>query len=299
MDKLRVSSRGESRVETGFGRATREELFEDFFRATQQVLPTFESLFEVTGLVDQVLGTADEDPESEERARAKLRASAAWQTLAELYDYALDGVVANDPVDTVLSAADVLKLVTSNQHGPSAAWDRVLAMGDGRFALDDGDDLTPQKIALLAGVDPRTVRNAISAGEMVAHKTEDGLLVENASVRSWLSKRRGFRPTRLQAAASAESLRDVDSPVALGALLRHAREARGVSLENQKLLVLHPLVDKTSLALIEQGVFQLPLDAVYAIADFYEVNRAQLLWTVMRIYFPTQLTALTESAPGE
>jgi hypothetical protein len=43
---------------------------------------------------------------------------------------------------------------------------------------------------------------------------------------------------------------------------------------------------------VERGIFNLPLDSVFHLADFYRLDRKVMLSCVMRIFYPEQLQAL-------
>lgn len=271
-------------------------LFEDFYAATQHALEALESQFEVSGVRDQVFGANS----TEQQAKESLRASRAWATLSALYDYAITGIegAAEGPSDIVIDGSDVLKLVTTENHWPCAQWDDLVAMADGRFALDDGLPVAIQKVALLANVDVRTVRNAVSAGELVSFKREDGVYIENGSVRRWLHGRKGFKPTVHSYGDEELHLEDVNSPAQFGSLLTAKRSKLGVEGGVDKVPMLHPKVTAATLEEIEAGIFDVPLDAVFPLADFYKVGRKELLDCVMRVFFYEELRMLADAPPA-
>lgn len=280
----------------------KEKLFEDFFRAAKGTMEALEVQYGIQGVVDQVFGK----DVNEEQAKANLRSSSAWNSLAELYDYALSGLIMphTGPEEVVINGSDVIKLATSEDWFPSQEWDNIIAMGDGRFSLDDGSDFQIFKLALLAKVDMRTVRNAVSAGSLVSYKKDDLMsgevvYVENASARRWLHGRKGFKPTVMNDGDESLSLETVDSPAKFGAFLVNQRKRIGMVRETGKLMVFHPSVDPKALAQLEAGVFTLPLDAVFPIADFYQVSRKQLLDCVMRVFFADELIMLSAESKQE
>ncbi|MCA8947609.1 MAG: hypothetical protein KDB29_15340, partial [Planctomycetes bacterium] len=167
-----------------------------------------------------------------------------------------------------------------------------------RNALDGGSSVLMEKLAYLADVDVRTVRNAISAGELVAFKVTDGLQpgihIENASARSWLQGRRGFTPT-VYRGETAQAIGDVSSPAEFGAFLVARRDQLGLDAGEGKLLPLVPGVNAKGLAAVEAGVFELPLNAVNPLADFYQLDRKAFLECVMRVFFNDYYTTILES----
>ncbi len=281
----------------------KEIMFNDFFNAALGTMQSLEIHYKVKGVVEQIFGAPVIGPENEDAAKAHLRASSTWGELSALYDYALHGVVSDldGPDSVVINGSDVLKLASSEEYWPSSNWDDIIAMGDGRFALDDGQDITIYKLSLLANVDQRTVRNAISAGQLVANKKNvvfegEQLFVENASARRWLHGRKGFKPTIHFADAGNLSLAKVNVPTDFAAFLIAQRKNIGLDQDGGKLAVLHNCVDERSLSQLEAGIFSLPLDAVLPLADFYQVGRKELLECVMRVFFSNELTMLSSSS---
>lgn len=279
----------------------KEVLFENYFQTADEVLSTFEKVFSINGVWHQFFGVetfgnyAFASSEAEQAAKDHIRTSGAWQALSDLFDYAVDGIAgSNDPTDIVIGGAEVLSYLNTENCSPAEEWNFVTALGDGRFALDDGQDIIISKLALLADVDVRTVRNAASAGELVAYKTDAGLIIENASARSWLQGRRGFKPTVIHSEPIAE-LEAISTPTEFGAFLSAQRKKLGLPGEESKLIPFHPGIDARAIVEIEAGVFKLPIDTVFPLADFYQLDRKAFLSSIMRVFFGEQLTMLREA----
>lgn len=284
----------------------KEALFENYFETASMVLSTFESIFDVEGVWSKVFGVNDSEkhkfstPGAEQAAKDHVRASIAWYRLSQLYDYAVDGIISNvaDASDVVIDGAEVLSFITTENYRPADEWKHIIYQGDGRYAVDDGEDILLKKLILLAGVDVRTARNAISAGELATYKQDDVLFVENASARNWLSGRRGFKPTR-ELNNDLQDLKEVSRPAEFGAFLSAQRKRIGLDGDAKKLAVFHPSVDSRAISEIEMGVFKLPIDTVFPIADFYQIDRKEFLSCVMRVFFREQLSTLREAIKAE
>ncbi len=283
----------------------KDELFLQYFERLVRAIDRLEFVFEAPGLSKQVLGVELERGARElddtggyvpaaEQAREHVRASSAWERLSRLFDYAVEGVLPDAVAaeDVVLGAAEVLELLADEDKRVSEEWEQIVAMGDARFALDDGDELLIEHVALLANVDERTIRNAISAGALLAEKVAGQARIMNSSARNWLGARRGFRPTR--STTNIVDLTSIRTPAELGAFLVRRRQALGLGIEQKKLLVLHPLVTPKALVALEAGAFSLPLDAVFPIADYYQLDRRDLLSCVMRVFFREEFAALEQ-----
>lgn len=285
----------------------KEILFNDFFYAARGTLEALELHYEAEGVVDHIFGKDAYNHENIENAKSILRKNRAWGELSALYDYAIHGIIderLDGPSSIVINGSDVLHLATSEDWKPSQEWLDVVAMGDGRFALDDGEEITIYKLALLAKVDQRTVRNAISSGHLLANKRNtmfegEQMCVENASARRWLYGRKGFKPTAAPSGDEEKSLSSVKGPAEFGAFLTNQRKRLGLDTPDGKLIVRHANVNSQSLTDLESGVFSLPLDAVFPLADFYQVSRKELLNAVMRVFFADELAMLDSSTSGD
>lgn len=282
----------------------KEALFENYFQTAVEVFAKFETVFNVDNVWSKIIGVDGSEMHgfgthsTEQIAKDHVRASGAWQQLSQLYDYAVDGIAKDHPIDMVIGGAEVLSYITTENVGPAIEWDNITAQADGRYALDDGSNVMLDKLALLAGVDVRTVRNAVSAGELVSSKTADGIYIENSSARKWLNGRRGFKPTVMLNRDSV-NLEEVTGPAEFGAFLAAQRTKIGLVGDENKLAVFHPSVDARAILEIETGVFKLPIDTVFPIADFYQIDRKDFLSCVMRVFFGEQLSALRETLKAD
>lgn len=280
---------------------TLERLFDDFFHTAHGSFESLEIRYGIDGVMDQIFGK----DAAEDEAREKLRNSWAWQTLAAAYEYAVNGVEPapgfDGPSSLVIDASDVLKLANSENYWVSEEWDNIIAMGDGRFGLDEGSPILLYKLALLANVDIRTVRNAVSSGELVTFKSEaDGnVYVENASARRWLYGRRGFKATVVSDAAMYMTPERITTPAEFGAMLAAQRERKNSEIADANSAVEHPAVSQEALAQLEAGVFSLPLDAALPVADFYLMDRKKFLQCVMRVFFAEELQMLVDTTASQ
>ncbi len=270
-------------------RWNKQALFDNFYACTRQAVTDWETFFGVEGMAEQVLG---EPVHAHQNAEQVLRESSAWETLMALYDYATEGVTAGREEECiVIDAGSILKLLQTEMMWVSEEWFEILTMGDARYGLDEGEAMSMERIALLANVDIRTVRNAVSAGDLIV---EQGV-IDNSMARRWLHGRRGFKPTVVSSSAENLALEDVKTAVDFGAFLKKQRERIGLGSSGQKLTIFHPCATATTIQQLEAGVFTLPLDAVFRVADFYQLSRKALLECVMRVFFFEELDTLSDS----
>ena len=277
----------------------KDELFEDFSRSTIEAFTLMEPLFGVN-ILTSFFGLGEEElntPEGAEKATQLCRQSPAGVGLNELYDYSVNGILDDgscpDPMDraveVVIGGAEILSLITTENSGPSEKWDQIVALGDGRYGLDIGEDIEIKKLALLADIDQRTVRNAVSAGELDAIKVSGSTVILNKSALKWLASRRGYTPTRF-IAATDKILCNITSATELGAYLMQRRESLNLKLHVNT----HPALNTKALSELELGQFTLSLDEVYQLADFYNLDSGELLETVMLTFYSEQFKTLIE-----
>lgn len=281
---------------------TKQELFDDFFKTSVEVFSIIESTFNLpTSYISEQFFNDDNASEDASLARNKLEESDAWKTVCGLYDYALHGIIhdagysdiGDAATDLVIGGAEVISIITTENHGPSEAWDRIIMMGDGRFSLDTGGDIEIMKLALLADVDIRTVRNAVSSGELTSNKVDNIVYITNQSALLWLSNRRAFKPTKFITSAKRE-LATVNGAVELGAFLQSKRECIGLELPKQSIHAGKSVIQPSDLTHLESGIFDLPLYTVDALADFYQIPKEELLNIIMNVYFPDYLRLILE-----
>jgi hypothetical protein len=287
-------------------RYDKQTLFNDYLLALWQAMDHIESTFEVKGLCEQVFGEklphqnhwhSYELDRISANARAHVEASDAWKTLSGLYDYAVDGLLHGGDYaeDLVLFGQEILAALTMEESAPCREWFEIVAMGDARFGLQDGTSDTPERLALLANVDVRTVRNAISAGDLTTKKVMGTLMIEHESAVKWLHGRRGFKPTRI-INMQGVNLHEVSSPLVLSTLLKERRAALKLDDHRDILPPAHPAANDQVLNDLEDGNFTLTLDAAFPLADFYQLERTEFLKALMRCFYPEQYKALASTA---
>lgn len=275
----------------------KDALLSQALAALDGQLQTIELLLDYPDLRPQVFGNAGTEGEWPQ-AKERLQKTTLWNRLSALYDYAVDGIA--DPEDDssyiVTDAAEALDFLNPAQGDAAdgATWLDLVHMGDGRVALDEGMAVQVEKLALLAGVDLRTVRNAMSSGSLESFKQEGLTYVENGAARTWLMARRGFKPTVL--VEGTMELKQVATPVAFANFFVERREsARHLRKDlagQEPSFDGYPGLDATTIAKVEAGTFDMPLYVVNSLADYFGLDRGELLNCVMRVFFPNELSSL-------
>jgi len=283
---------------------SKEALFEDFVKTVCEVSISFLRCFhrDYSGdLISRAIGVDwkpgfEFNEETLRTAKDHFIMSSGWFELSGLYDYAIDGEGPSNFIPEKLDdSKEILSHLDTEWDSVSESWADILSMAHARYELDFGRDTSINGIALLANVDVRTVRNAISAGELVACKRESVVYATNKSARYWLHGRRGFRPTRHTFAINdgwIENVTEVWTYSDFGSYLANQRENLGVDADDKRLKGLHPSLNAIAINEIEQGIFKLPLDAVIPLADFYQFDRHDFLLTVMKLFFKDEYRIL-------
>jgi hypothetical protein len=286
----------------------KDRLFDDFFRNMITTTVRIERLFDVPNFHETVFGKFCSGYEEDlTTPKEKLRSIRAWRLLSELYDYAVEGIdrtgqndsVTEDTSSLVIDAGEVIALLRGEEEQASPEWDDIVMMGDGRFALEDGMSIDVERLALLANVDVRTVRNAVSSGALETNTHEDKFIL-NESARVWLMSRKGYKPTVI-AGDQKIDIANIHGPDRFGAFLRQRHEERRQAQPPEGAATIDPLLDAypgltpAILAEVEAGVFRVPLSLVWPLADYYGVARHELLECVMRVFFPDELAALRDT----
>jgi hypothetical protein len=283
---------------------TKQELFDNFVFVSTEAITLIESTFNLPSsyISDYDLNNNVENSNAINNVKAKLEQTDAWQTLSKLYDYAVEGVIYDGgysdiedaATDLVIGGSEIISVITSEQYEPSREWDKIITMGDGRFSLDTGGEVEISKLALLADVDIRTVRNSVSAGELISSKVDNIVYIANQSALSWLGNRRAFKPTKFITSARKQ-FADITTAFSLGIYLQARRNELEINLPKNDIKSGSIVIKESDLAQLESGVFNLPLYAVDCMADFYQIPKDEFLTVIMKVFFPEHLHILLEN----
>ena len=217
---------------------------------------------------------------------AHTRASSEWHCFEAVHDFAVDGIYHED-VDVyamLMNASKMTSFFMAANPFEAAPLDQLVQQAWARHEMEVGGFVRFDPFVRLAGVDARTVRNAISAGDLVFHKNDGNGVIEGKSAKRWLTGRRGFKPTRM--IQRHPMLETIDTPSALVEFLG--------SINAQRVHdgLLEPPLNLKGIQDLERGAFNFSLDAVYPLADYYGVERDVFLKCVMRVFFAAQYRAL-------
>lgn len=230
--------------------------------------------------------------------------------LLDMYEYGLNGVRSLAAQQWIDFASDTEAFLEGlrdsallSNTGITASMDlswHVLRLATARWKLDDNDGatdpfddlrqgvpthfgvLTLADVALLAGMDEKSVRNAANPKTKNPLKTfshGSRTYVATADARQWLSGRRGFRPT---VNVDPNAVRDLSrqgfsSAADWGEFLRSRRLACGFSHATLATKLALPDCDVNSLAKLEEDGFQFERELLTALAEVLGLNRREFL----------------------
>ena len=274
----------------------KQHLFQEFIRAADAAIPIIESVLDMDGIYEHFFGHASGELQVKDlKIETKLKNSLAWKALSALYDYAEDGVIGSEAAeDIVIRAAEVITCFDVENGYGVTCWDQVTMKGDSRFALDSDWDIPLEGLALLANVDVRTVRNAVSSGELESYKSQDpsrpGIYVRHAGCRKWLNSRKAFKPTTDN--LPADDITQVNTSNGFAQYLQNRRNTLNIAAPWETTALLAAGISINALQGLEQGIFDLSLRTVTPLANHYQLEREAFLEMVMRVFYSDYLETL-------
>ncbi|REG50875.1 hypothetical protein B0G80_7339 [Paraburkholderia sp. BL6669N2] len=230
------------------------------------------------------------DTEVHQRIKKQLPELDAWRCIKSVYDFGVRGI----PDETGKSMYEINKfarvitaLFSAVFPDKAKLFNELVFLSEARVELQRPlGHVTVETLVALASVDVRTVRNAMAAGDIAFKKVGSLVEFDPASARQWLTGRRGFVPTK--PSIHGVEVDNIKTPTEFGQFLGAVRAklaADGCSSE--------PPVNASTMAELESGLFKLPLDSAFSLADYFGIQRERFLKCVMRVFFPAQYALLS------
>lgn len=163
-----------------------------------------------------------------------------------------------------------------------------------RLHLDTEESLKVKELALLAGVDERTIRNSASSKDensLSITKSGGTTIIENAEAIRWLSRRPDFKQTQYIANEAITSPRYFKDEAGFGKFISFKRNELGLTLEA---VFAATGIDLKVLAALEQGDNQLTLNQVKKLADVLQEDANLLIKDYMRVFHLKELANLLD-----
>jgi transcriptional regulator with XRE-family HTH domain len=161
-----------------------------------------------------------------------------------------------------------------------------------RVTLDNGDYLSLKEIALLAGVDERTVRNAASskdANSLKTKKSGGSTIVDNDEAKRWLANRPDFKPTEYIEDTTLDTPRYFEDATGFGRYLIHRRTELGLAIEE----VADAIDVSTDIVSdLENGLDRLHLNQLGKLSLVLKEDRSRFIKDYMRVFHLQELADL-------
>ena len=153
-----------------------------------------------------------------------------------------------------------------------------------RWTLDNGDPLNFKELALLAGVDERTVRNAASSKDtisLITKKSGGSTIVENDEAKRWLANRPDFKATEYIEDTTLDTPRYFEDAAGFGRYLIHRREELSLTIDE-----VASAIDSSTeiISELENGIDNLHLSQICKLASVLNENRSRFMTDYMRIF---------------
>jgi transcriptional regulator with XRE-family HTH domain len=157
-------------------------------------------------------------------------------------------------------------------------------ISNARARLDDGDYLSLKEIALLAGVDERTVRNAASSKDENSLKTQKSggsTIVNNDEAMRWLTTRPDFKPTEYIEDTTIDTPRYFEDATGFGRYLNYRRETLELTIDK----IADAIGVSTDIVSdLENGIDRLHLSQVGKLSLVLQEDRSRFMTDYMRIF---------------
>jgi len=184
---------------------------------------------------------------------------------------------------------------------------RITLDGDNGCVEEPQPFLSVQDVALLGCLDERSVRNAISQGDIKSRKDGSATVIQNAEARRWLQDRRGYNPT-IWLGKDMDGLDSVKTTSQFTNYLQTRRKEIAPSdsiedflsasisefptLDAAKLFGNEVHISAKDVQILEGGEFPWPISICYQFSVFYKVTDRSMTETVMKLFFPDQYQLL-------
>lgn len=287
---------------------SKDEFFQNIFECALGNFSTMETYMGIHGLMGQIfgvnnyeeLGSAYDLPtfcltQDENIAKHHFMNGAIWYPFECVYEYALNGNGQKCCIDELTDCVDFMHILHSDHFQISSGSHEIITMALVRHALefdptvnyiDIKDSNYPQAIAHLADIDLRTLKNAVSAGEIEAISKN---VLCASSLKKWLLSRKGFKPTFYSDQTQTYFF---NSPTSFANILKISKKTLADKFDPSELINTFP--NQTNIIeQLELGIFVLPIDALPLIAKTYEIPYPLLFKQVMQTYYPKEYALLT------
>ena len=234
--------------------------------------------------------------DSEYSSTSTIDNSSLFDEVKQAYRY-VSGVMSGDVegVETFLCGMGAFKVLISGLTTQSDSKYLFLhSLACARWTFDNGDYLSIKEMALLAGVDERTIRNAASSKEdnkLITKKSGSSTIIENEEAIRWLNSRPDFKHTQFIADTTLDTPRYFEDESGFGKFITFC-------MSNQKLTSEYVAggvgVDNQVMVDLENGIDRLSINQVNKLAEILGENKPDFIKDYMRVFHLRELADLLD-----
>lgn len=221
--------------------------------------------------------------------------------IEEVYEYAVNGNAPKEPVDSrdgvvvldcLLTMASFINSYALKNWFDNQDWGMnytddtkflfLYETGNARTNLDSDGGLSLKELALLAGVDERTIRNAASAGAFEITKFGSSTLIDSAEARKWLNARPDFKPTKYR---YEQIISGVYTATEFGNFVELKRQENELTTEN---VAKEIGVEVDVIVDLEKGIDRINLGHISKLQNLLKIEGNKLLSDYMEIFHPEE-----------
>lgn len=234
-------------------------------------------------------------PEGKDLTYEDIKDTVIVRDIALAYEYAQGHVYPdmNIPESCLENMSLPSRLIEGVFYIKDSKCEFLNALTDARLNLDIGERLNIKEIALLAGVDERTIRNSASSKEantLITDKLGGNTLIENDEAKRWLATRPGFKATKyIGKNMIFDTPRYFNDEVGFGKFITYCMKIKGISAET---VAKDIEVSTVIIENLEKGIDNLYLGQVSQLADILEENKPEFVKDYMRIFHIEELADL-------
>ncbi|MEN9597211.1 MAG: hypothetical protein RL236_1645 [Pseudomonadota bacterium] len=262
---------------------TVEEVFEEVVKATKGLHRLIGATIDAhyyNAALNLSVNSVDYYDEWQEKEFSikELEGSFLVESVRDAYNYAVNGIISGDYSSSSLGDISSFSKLVGFDENVDSKYNFLYRVASARENLDSGDDLSLKDIALLAGVDERTIRNSASSKDedsLQIKKSGSSTMIENAEARRWLNNRPDFKKTRDYDDAVVQNGKE------FGEFISQRRNELSLTLDDVANAV---GTDLETLLDLEQGIDRLYLNQVSKLQSTLKIEDNKLLGDYMKIF---------------
>jgi|GEM_PF-1793355 len=208
--------------------------------------------------------------------------------IGEIYEYAANGIIwdHNHTMDCLAGMDWICHYGTQIfehwfQKNAESKTNFLYQLAYARFRLDEDDDLNIKNLALLAGVDERTIRNTASVGAFEIKKSGSSTIISNTEARRWLNTRPDFKATEHKGKSPGRIFVGHYTATEFGQFLALNRKEQNLTVEQ----VAQEIGVETDVLIdLEKGIDRIHLSQISKLQNLLKIEGNKLLNDYMEIF---------------